>query len=419
MLFMFQLTLKSIKNRKFTAILTTLTIALSVCLLIGVQKIRYEAKNSFTNTISGTDLIVGARSGSIQLLLYSVFRIGNATNNLSWESYLDIQQNRKVKWAVPLSLGDSHKGFRVLGTRATYFEHYLYQGDKALEFTQGKPFKGVFDAVIGAEVAKILGYQLQDNIVISHGAGEISFSKHDNMPFTVTGILKKTGTPVDQTIHVSLSAIEAIHVGWESGASPRHKISAEQALKQDLAPKTITAVMLGLHRKHSIFSVMRSVNEYPEEPLLAIMPGIALQELWQLVGVAEQALLVISGFVVLTGLMGMLTVILSSLNERRREMAILRSVGARPWQIATLLVSEAFIFTLLGILFGIGLLYGLLWILQPWMFDQFGLYMPMTFMRSDALWVLLSILCMGLVIGLIPGYRAYKTTLTDGLTIKV
>lgn len=419
MLLMLNLTLKSIFNRRFTAILTTLSIALSVCLLLGVEKIRVEAKNSFTNTISGTDLIVGARSGSIQLLLYSVFRMGNATNNVSWESYLDIKNNPKVKWVVPLSLGDSHKGYRVLGTSQAYFELYRHQDNKPLAFAEGKPFNSVFDAVLGADVAKKLGYHLHDKIVISHGAGEVALTKHDNMPFSVTGILQKTGTPVDQTIHVSLSAIEAIHKGWESGAAPRQQITAEQALKQDLTPKSITAIMLGLNSKHSIFRVLRWINDYREEPLLAIMPGIALQELWQLVGIAEQALLVISGFVVISGLIGMLTVILGSLNERRREMAILRSVGARPWQIAVLLVLEAFSYTISGILLGLGLLYGLLWSLKPVIFAQFGLYIPLDWPSSQSLWIILCVAGMGLVIGLIPGIRAYKTTLSDGLMIKV
>lgn len=112
-------------------------IALGVALMLGVEKIRLGAKSSFANTLSGTDLIVGARGGAIQLLLYSVFRVGNATNNISWRSYQDIAAHPAVRWTLPLSLGDSHRGFRVLGTSRDYFEHYRYARQRRLEFAAG------------------------------------------------------------------------------------------------------------------------------------------------------------------------------------------------------------------------------------------------------------------------------------------
>jgi putative ABC transport system permease protein len=119
-----RLALRSLGNRRLTAILTILSIGLSVALLLGVEKVRSGARESFANTISGTDLIVGARGGGVQLLLYSVFRIGNASNNITWKSFQDVAARPEVAWIVPLSLGDSHRGFRVLGTTRDYFERY-------------------------------------------------------------------------------------------------------------------------------------------------------------------------------------------------------------------------------------------------------------------------------------------------------
>ncbi|MEX2643360.1 MAG: ABC transporter permease, partial [Acetobacterales bacterium] len=172
------LALKSLRNRAVTACLTIAAIAVSVMLLLGVEKVRTEARASFADTISGVDLIVGARSGSVQLLLYSVFRIGNATNNITWESYRDIAARPEVAWTIPLSLGDSHRGFRVLGTDAGYFQHYRYGGDRRLRLAEGKPFDDLFDAVLGAEVAESLGYSLGDPIVVAHGIGAAGFSRH-------------------------------------------------------------------------------------------------------------------------------------------------------------------------------------------------------------------------------------------------
>ncbi|HJP09110.1 MAG TPA: ABC transporter permease [Arenicellales bacterium] len=411
---------KSLLNRRFSALLTIGAIALSVMLLIGVERIRTETRASFANTISGTDLIVGARSGSIQLLLFSVFRIGNATNNITWESYQDIAGHDAVAWTVPISLGDSHRGFRVLGTDHGYFEHYRFGRKQPLTFAQGGRFEDVFDAVLGAEVASELVYRLDQDIAIAHGAGKVTFHQHDDKPFSVVGILAPTGTPVDNTIHVSLEGIEAIHVDWRDGAPmPGTKVSAEQARKRDLSPKAITAFLVGLKSKIATFQLQRKINEYRAEPLLAILPGVALTELWGVMGVAEQMLLVVSVFVVLVGLSGMLVALLTSLNERRREMAVLRSVGARRHHIFALMVSEAVVLTLIGIGIGLALLYILMVAAQPVLQDRFGILIALGPPGAYELGLLSLVLLAGAVVGLIPAYRAYRNSLADGLTIRV
>jgi putative ABC transport system permease protein len=413
------LTLKSLWNRRYTALLTLLSIALSVTLLLGVERVRSEARSSFANTISGTDLVVGARSGPTQLLLYSVFRIGNATNNISWQSYQEISARPEVAWSVPLSLGDAHKGFRVLGTTGGYFEHYRYGEKEPLAFATGQPFADLYDAVLGAEVAEKLHYRLGQEIVLAHGAGKVSFVQHADKPFRIVGILKRTGTPVDRTVHVSLQAIEAIHVDFQDGApSQGRHTTAEQARQMDLTPRTLTAFMVGLHAKVAIFRLQRFINEYPQEPLLAILPGAALQELWDMIGVGEKALLAISAMVVLVGLTGMLTVLLAGLNERRRELAILRSVGARPWQLFALLVSEALSLAALGVASGVALLYLALWLARPLIAEHVGLHLGIGAPTAHELTLLAIILGASLLIGAIPAWRAYRYSLADGMSLR-
>lgn len=416
-----RIALASLANRRFTALLTVFAIALSVCLLLAVERVRTEARASFASTISGTDLIVGARSGSVNLLLYSVFRIGNATNNIRWDSFETLSKHPQVKWAIPLSLGDSHRGYRVLGTDTGYFEHYRYGRGQPLQLAQGKPFADLFEVVLGAEVAEALNYKLGDQIVLAHGVATVSLTQHDDKPFRVVGILARTGTPVDRTLHISLAGMEALHVDWQNGMPARGnaKVSAEQARDMHLQPKAITAVLLGLKSKVATFAVQRQVNEYRGEPLLAILPGVALQELWSLMGTAEKALFVVSLFVVLTGLIGMLTAILTSLNERRREMAILRSVGARPWHIAGLLVLEALTLALAGAALGLALLYGGIAASQGWVQAQYGLYLPLA-LPSAYEWSLLgAILGAALLMGGVPAWRAYRQSLADGLSIRL
>ena len=418
---MFAMAFKSLKNRKFTTILTIASIALSVTLLLGVERIRKEAKASFIKTISGTDLIVGARTGPVQLLLYSVFRIGNATNNISWESYQEIARNPNVNWTIPISLGDSHHGYRVMGTNTDYFEYFRFAGGRRLEMAEGRIFNGVFDAVLGADVARALDYQLEEKIIIAHGAGKVSFVKHDDKPFTVVGILQKTGTPVDQTVHIPLEGMSAIHIDWHDGAAPipGQSISAEQALTMDLSPKVVTAFFVGLKSRIAAFSVQRFVNQYSREPLLAILPGVSLQELWSLIGVAENALLAVSGFVVVVGLSGMLIALMTSLNERRREMAILRSVGARPLHVFSLIVGESALLTFMGVAIGIGLLYGLLLLSQPLILERFGLFIEISAVSFYELGLVIVVCLAGIIIGLIPGYRIYRYSLADGMTIRI
>jgi len=414
-----RLALQSLRNRWITALLTVLAIAVSITLLLGVEKVRTGARQSFADTISGTDLIVGGRGGSLNLLLYAVFRIGNATNNVTWASYQDLAARPEIAWSVPLSLGDSHRGFRVLGTTPDYFTHYKYRRTHGLKFISGGPFADLFDAAIGADVAAALGYKVGDPLIVSHGLGSVSFVEHNDKPFRVSGVLEKTGTPVDRTVHVSLEAIEAIHVDWQSGARvPGQSASADEVRKMDLKPKAVTAALIGLKSKLATFRLQRAINEYREEPLSAILPGAALQELWGLVGTAETALKVVSAMVVATALLGMVTMILTTLNERRREMAILRSVGARPRTILGLLMAEAGILTAAGILLGIVLLYAALLILQPYVDTTYGLHLPVDPPKPAELEMLGMIIVAGCVAGLLPALRAYRLSLADGMTVR-
>ena len=414
-----RLALQSLRNRLGTAALTVLSIALSIMLLLGVEKVRTGARQSFADTISGTDLIVGARSGSLNLLLYSVFRIGNATNNISWDSLSEIASAPEVAWMVPLSLGDNHRGFRVLGTSADYFKYYKYRRNQPLIFTAGKPFADLFDAVIGADVAAALGYKVGDPIVVAHGLGSVAFVEHDDKPFRVAGILAKTGTPADRTVHVSLEAIEAIHIDWQSGGrAPGQGVTAEEVRQMPLTPKAVTAALVGLTSRIKTFQLQRAINDYPREALSAILPGAALQELWGLVGTAETALSAVSLMVVVTALLGMVTMILTSLNERRREMAILRSVGARPSTILGLMTAEAGVLTALGVGMGIVLLYLALFILQPYIDRVYGLHLDIAAPTTGEWAKLLAIVAGGIIAGLVPAIRAYRMSVADGMTVR-
>lgn len=411
---------KSLCNRWPTALLALLAIAMSVALILTVEKIRRDARNSFTQTVSGTDLVIGARSGSIQLLLYSVFRIGNATNNISWESVEEITDRKAIDWVIPLSLGDSHAGFRVLGTNTDYFKHYRYGKKRLLAFAKGKAFDDVFDAVLGSEVAAQLNYKLGDEIVVSHGTGNVGLVQHDRKPFTISGVLEPTGTPVDRAIHVSLQGIEAMHIDWRNGATVKGEGTPADAIREmDLQPSAVTALLVGLKSRGTVFREQRAINTYRAEPLMAILPGVALQELWGLVSVAEMALLIVSVIVVIAGLVNLMSVLLAGLNERRREMAVLRSVGARPAHVFLLLCIESLFLTLGGIVAGLALHYLLTGAGAIFLQQRFGLSVELSAPQGSDIKILVAVAVAGLIAGGIPALQAYRKSLADGLSQKL
>ena len=415
---LFKLTLSSLYARLLTVSMTVFAISLSLMLYLSVEKLRSSAYTSFTNTISQTDLIVGSRTSSIQLLLYSVFRVGNATNNITWESYEDIIDRDEIAWSVPISLGDSHKGFRVMGTNLEFFERYKYRSGQSLEIEEGNYFDDLYDVVLGYGVAEKLGYKLDIPLIVSHGLQ--SFTDHDDQPFRVSGILAKTGTPVDNTVIVSLEAIEAIHVDWSSGTKIQgQETPVDQIRKMDLSPKNITAALIGVNSKLQVFQLQRWINEYPEEALSSILPGVALQELWRIVGIVENLLLGISIVVIFTTLIGMTAIVFSSLNERRREMAIWRAMGASPSIIIGLLMIEAFIIAVLSAIVSTILLFILLYLLQPWIDSTYGILVNIEMLSLEDILIFVYFILAAMLVSLVPAIRAYWFSINDGMTIKI
>ena len=480
----FDLALKSLRNRAFSTSLTVGSIALSVALLIGVENVRVGMRESFSNTISQTDLIVGTKGGTIQLLLYSVFGMGAPTENVSWEAYREWADHPAVEWTIPYGLGDSHRGFRVIGTNEDFYRHYRYRGGQQIALAEGRANEGLFDVTLGADVATELSYALGDEIAVTHGLGEVGFINHDHMPFTVTGVLAKTFTPVDRAIYVTLEGMEAIH--WEDGAPPasddEHDHEAEAAPAddghvhddeaeaegasaddghvhddeaeaegasaddghahddeaeaqaapaddghahaedlsiEDVEVTQVTSFFVGTTNRRDVLQLQREINDFEDEPMMAVIPGVALNEMWQGLAYAETGLRLVAIFVVLVGLLGMLVSLYTSLNERRREMAILRAVGAGPNRIITLLVLESLCLASAGALAGLTLVYALLAVAQPLVEAQAGLFIPIRPPGPIELLFLGAVVLAGFLMGFVPALKAYRTALHDGLAVRV
>jgi len=415
----FKLGIKSLLNRKMTSMLCCLSIALSIALLLGVERIRSTAKDGFTNTISGVDLLVGSRGSPVSLLLYSVFHIGEPVSNIRYSSYEEIAKLRSVDWTVPISLGDAYKSFRVVGTNQNFFQHFKFRGDHKIQFAQGQAFSGIFDIVIGAAVAKTLNHKVGDSIVLSHGIQEESLLHHEDSPFKIVGILKETSTPIDKAVYTSLEGMEAIHIGWENGMPSDEDIDKANLRKEDLKTTQITSFLLKAKSRIAILGLQRFLVNFEGEPIMGIIPAYTLLNLWETMSYLEKILFLVSSLVLLVGFFSIIIALYSSLNERRREMAILRSIGAAPRHIFSLLFLESFLLNLIGIIIGILTLYLVGYFFQDILATKFSVYMENSLLSLSEFRLLLIIFFVGTLIGMLPAIKAYRNSLSDGLTIKV
>lgn len=417
-----KLGLRSMMNRRFATVATIISIVVSLLLLFGVERVRRSLENSFTQTVSGVDLIAGARSGSLQLVLYSVFNIGQATNNVSMETFEKIKAMDNIEWTIPYSLGDGHKGFRVVATSVDFFNHYQYRQQQKIQFASGEKFSQFLDIVLGSEVAKTLGYKLGDKIVLAHGSttGD-SFAEHTNKPFKVVGILETSGTAIDRSLYISLEGMEAIHVDWQTGAAPQlgKEIDVNQITPEMLKPKSITSFFIKAKSKIQVLQLQRTINEYSEEAMLAVPPSAVLLEFWQTLSQVELIFKIISALVMIVGLIGMMIAILTSINERRREMAILRALGAGLNDIMLMIVFEVSLILIAALIVAAILKMIIEALFLHLIEKQTGLIFDgASFSTTEIVMMGLTLLC-GLLFSLYPALQAKNKALKDGLTVKV
>ena len=419
------LALRSMLARKLSLMLTVVTLALSVALFLTIERLRVATRDSFDGTISGVDVLVGARGSDLGLLLYTAFQIGDAAPSMRWSSFLDVQADARTQWAVPISLGDSHRGYRVIATTSDYFDFVRTGRDRPLAFKAKAPsLLSGFGVVLGSDVARALDYELGDAIAIQHGLASAGDRSHETQPFIVTGILAATGTPIDYSLLLHTRAFEAIHEGWNGSvpgrAITRHDGATDRTVidlsGDEFEPSRLTAVYVGLKSKRRIFQFVETIEgRRRTEPLTAVLPGITLSQLWLLLGSAERALLTFSVLIVLAALAGQMTLLVATLDLRRREIAIYRAMGAQPLAIAGLLVVEAVLISLAAALSGL-----VLTLLGTWVAGQvlggtlkLDLNAVMVTIRQGQ--ALLAFIGVSAVTGLVPAFLAYRSSLQDGM----
>lgn len=464
-----RLALASLRSRRLTTALTVASIALSVTLLVGIEQVRAGVRDSFAGTIRGVDLIVGARGGTLQTLLSTVFGIGAPAGAVSSTTVQRWAAHPAVKWAVPYALGDSHRGFRVVGTTRDFFVQYRYRNNGRVTLAAGRLAYADREVVIGADVAQQLRYAVGSPVVVTHGMVDIGTSGHEAHPFRVVGVLARTFTPIDRSLYVTLEGLAAMHeeegeapappapvappvtrapppappAGTPAampgatpppgtplvmpGAEPPPPPMAPQRPTPPVRPPVATtpappegtpvsAFFVGTKNRFEALMLQREMNTDRTEPLTAVIPGVALGELWQNIGAAEVGLRVVALLAVAIGLTGMLVALYTSLEARRREMAILRAVGAGPRTIVALLVLESTLLAALGCVVGVALTYAGLALLQGPLEQRTGIHLALRALGTTEWRYLALVLGAGALIGVIPARKAYRTSLADGLS---
>ena len=404
--------------------MVALSVSVSVLILLGVQQLRHDARQSFTQALSGVDLIVGPRGSASELMLYSVFQVGRPSRNMAHEAYVALRALPQVRWAVPVQLGDTYRGFPVLGTTPELFEVFQTQGTR-LQWAQGRPFAdpqadagAVVEAVLGAQVAARHGLSVGDRLVLTHGRSDGLAPDHADQPFTVVGVLQATGAPIDRNVIISLQGFEALHQGmgapglpWLGGVGAAPTVAERAAL----VPRELTAVWVGLHARTEVFSARRGIERLPQDSLMAVLPGVALDELWQVVKLAENALLAIGVLVAVSGMLSVAAVLMVGLSARRKELAVLRALGATPLALLGLVWLEALGVCLLGMLGGL-LLHGLgLWALQDLLRTELGIAVQWGWPTAEVAWSLAGLVLAAWLAASVPALRAYRLSLVDGL----
>lgn len=418
---MLRFALQSLLNRRFVAGLTILSIALSVALILGVERLRDSARASFANSAGGIDLIVAPRGNDVQILMATVFGVGSTGTAMSWDSYEKVAAMPGVGWAVPLMMGDNHRGYPVMGTTNTYFDHFRHSGGQPLAFASGAGFATPDSAVIGAEVAARFDYDVGTVLVNAHGEGSVSFEMHDDAPFTVSGVLAATGTAVDRMVFVTTEGFDLLHAGYsDTAADPfAAPVEDDHDHTHGYEPEQINAVYVGLSQRTAILGIQRALLTDPAEALSAVMPNVALLQLWSITGTAENALRLMSIAVAVASLIGMVVMLSAALDARRREFAVLRSVGAAPRTIFGLIIAEALMVAAAGIVLGLALLFAATAFADPILSANFGFRIGATSLGATEIRLLLAVFCFAALAALLPAWRVYRLTLADGLTARL
>ena len=406
---------KSLARHALSSAVTIAASALGAGLVLAVFAVSAQSERAFTGGAGGFDAVLGARGSALQLVLNTVYHLETSPGNLPWSEYERVRADPRVELAIPYAVGDSYRGFRVVGTTEELFRRLEGPGGESVRFLEGEPFDpSRREAVVGATVARTLGLGRGSRIRPQHGvgAGSTHAAEHDE-EFVVTGVLEPTSTPTDRVVWIPIDGVfrmgghELRGAGEVYTARPGEEIPEEH--------KEVSAVLLKLASDQAGFQLAQSINREGTRATLAWPIASSIRELFDKLGWVHRVLELTAYLVCLVAAGGILASLTNAMNERRGEFALLRALGARRRTVFTVIVLESSLLAGLGALGGY-LVYAVIFLgIARTIEARTGVVVEPAAFHPILVLAPLGMLGLGALAGIVPAVKAYGTDVATHL----
>lgn len=397
----FTLAVLSLRHKPLTTILNILLMAIGIAMMTFILSASEQLRQSALRDAEGIDLVVGAKGSPLQLILSSIYHVDIPTGNIPLAAQAQLAQNRMVKKIIPLALGDSHEGFRIVGTSQDYIAHY------GGVLAQGKNFAVPMEVVLGAQVAQRISATIGTTFAGSHGLAR-GGEQHAGARFTVVGILKPTGSILDRLVLTPVASVWQVHETMHG--IDVHDKEEKEAMDSE---RELTALLIQYASPLAAVTMPRFINSQSE--LQAAQPAFEAAKLFRLLGVGVDVLRAIAALVLLSAGLAMFVALYNALEERQTDLAILRTLGAPPRRLLLLLLCEGLLLALAGALAGWLLGHCAIAVLSLTVASDQNMTLNAWFIAPDELWLALAAAGIGLGAALIPALRAYRTDIAATL----
>ncbi len=402
-----------LKFRWLVSLLTIFGISTGVALVCAVLALRHESEKALSRDAGLYDLVAGGKGSPLQLVLSSVYHLDSPTGNIPYKEYERIRSDPRVEWAAPVGLGDNYLGYRIIGTEKHFFDLPDREGNLFFELAEGDVFQDRFDVVLGSQVAQASGLKIGDSFFGTHGLIEVAGAEvHRDFPYRVSGILAPSGTAQDRAIFGTLKSVWEIHETEDL----LHSAIQGSAIMADHKTRETTAILVRLETPGLRLWMADEIREGTDG--IAAIPINEIMRFQQgILGPVQQILLAIAGVVVAVSCLTVLITLHQAAERRRRDIAILRSLGAYRREVATLVFSEGLLLTGGGILLGLLIGHGGMAIAVDYFREATGLILNPWRIPSNELYALLIMALSGALASTFPAISSYRRTPIDDLQL--
>jgi len=395
-----KLSIAGLRYRAVNNLLNIVVLALGIATIVTFLHINRQLEDRFAKDLDGIDLVVGAKGSPIQLILANVFHIDNSTGNIPFAEAENLKENHLIKTAIPLSLGDNYKGFRIVGTTPDYADHYL------ANLAQGEYWQTEMQVVLGSDVANKNNLKIGDKIIGSHGLHEEG-DEHTDFPYTIVGILKPTGSVIDRLILTDIASVWHVHEPHQEEKPKKSKRNSRNAVEEESHQKEITALLITYKSPLAAATLPGIINK--TSSMQAASPAFELTRLNKIIGLGGNIVDIFAGILIAIAAFGFFVNLFNAVSERSYDIALLRSLGATRQKIFAFIICEGLALSLAGTLLGIVLGHVFAYILQIMIEAQKNISLETLGFESYEFLIILASITVSIIVASIPAFWAYRT----------